>query len=80
MENQGKLSYPLDQNDQKILEQTRFQELHGLKIVGGLPYYSAVREITINKPTQAETWIENISGSMYIASYINGVKYQWKQL
>jgi hypothetical protein len=70
------LEYPLSPQSKGSIEHAKFAEINARQLKGGLPIFTVVRDVTINKPMQGETWLENISSSMFICSYISGTKYK----
>lgn len=69
------LEFPLSQLSKGSIENAKFAKIQARTIIGGLPVFTATRDISINKPTQAEMWIEAISGSPVVCIYYSGVKY-----
>lgn len=74
----GKLNYPIDPDSQGAIEGVLFKQLKALVIRAGLPiYFTTARDVVASKPLQVEMWMESLSGSPKIVSYINGTRYYW---
>ena len=69
------LEYPLDNQSKGSIEGARFAKIYARQLVGGLPVFTTNRDVTINKPQQAEMWVEYMAGSMIAYIYYNGTKY-----
>lgn len=69
------IEFPLSQQSKGSIESARFAELHARQFKGGLPVFTATREITISKPSQGEIWAEFLAGSIVVYVYYNGSKY-----
>lgn len=69
------LDFPLNPQEKGSIENAQFKKLKALNFIGGLPVFTAARDVTINKPMQGEMWLEFISSSMRLNTYYNGNKY-----
>lgn len=70
--------FPLDPNLQSAIEQTQFQKLFAITLIGGTPIYTVARNISQNPPQNGESWIELISGVYTVYYYVNGTKVSLK--
>ncbi len=68
------LSYPLSENDQRIIEKTQFDVLNALKFKGGLPVLTAVPTY---QGSQGEIVEVDVGGVRSIYCYMNG---NWIQM
>lgn len=68
------LEYPLSPQSKGSIEDAKFAKIQARTILGGLPIFTATRDITINKPIQGEIWLEDIGGTQTICAYISGTK------
>ncbi|QGH73337.1 MAG: hypothetical protein [Siphoviridae sp. cttb18] len=72
----GHLTYPLDPSSKGAIEQMLFFQLKALIFKGGLPIFTTARDVTVNRPSQGEIWLEDVSGpTRRICVYISGTKY-----
>lgn len=71
------LDFPLNNQEKGSIENAKFKELKALIFKGGLPYWISSRNITTDKPSQDEMWLEFIDTTLCLKIYHNGTRYSF---